>query len=258
VAEIGWFIFSAGGAIVALTLGAAWVLATRGSLRSRRYLLVAALGYWVASADIVPATIKSLIAWGYTPLVRDAVPPGRTAVVLLGSGSLQFRDWSENHFAVVDRIGASRLLEAARVFRLLDAEYIISSGGLVTKSERVRASGLTMTEALVGLGIPRDRILTEAESKTTRHEAMIIKGMLADHPVEQVVLVTSQFHMRRSVGTFEAVGIDVIPAIAREPTSIDTWWVRFVPTDKALSETGMAAHELLGMAVYAARGWYRF
>ena len=258
MSDLGWFVFSAGGAIVFLIVGAIWALMSRGSRASRRYLAAIALLYWIFSADIVPEIARRLISVGYTPLTRADVPPGRIAVVLLGSGSFQFRDWSENHFAVVDRIGASRLLEASRVFRLLDADYIISSGGLATVTERNRASGLTMAEALTGLGIPTDRILVEAQSRTTRDEAVIVKQMLASHPVDRVVLVTSQIHMRRSVGAFKAVGLDVVPAVAREPVSIDTWWGKLIPTDKALEETAMAAHEFLGLVVYAARGWYRF
>ena len=61
------------------------------------------------------------------------------------------------------------------------------------------------------------------------------------------MLVTSQFHMRRSVGAFKAAGIDVIPAIAREPQAFDTWLEKLVPTDKGLKDSAMAAHELLGI-----------
>jgi uncharacterized SAM-binding protein YcdF (DUF218 family) len=257
VAGIVWFIFSGGGAVVFLALAALWVAFSHGSRRSRHVLVAVAACYWFAAADIVPQTARELMVSGFTPLERAGVPPGRTAVVLLGSGSYQFRDWSENHYAVVDRIGAARVLEAARVFHLLDADYIISSGGLIRQTERVRAAGLTMAEALVSLGVPKERILIDAESKTTRHEAEIIKGMLAAHPVDHVVLVTSQIHMRRSVGVFRSVGVDVVPAIAREPVSIDTWWEKFIPTDKALEESALAAHEVLGLAYYAVRGWYR-
>jgi uncharacterized SAM-binding protein YcdF (DUF218 family) len=219
---------------------------------------VLVLFYWTASTDIVPDTIRELLAAGYRPLTRADVPPGRTAVVLLGSGSLRFRDWSENQLAVSDPIGASRLLEAARVYRLLDADYILSSGGLATATERNRPSGQTMADTLITLGVPKDRILVETESRTTRHEAVVIKELLSAHPVDHVVLVTSQFHMRRSVGTFKAAGIAVIPAIVREPQAFDTRWEKLIPTDKGLKDSAMAAHELLGIAAYALRGWYRF
>jgi uncharacterized SAM-binding protein YcdF (DUF218 family) len=257
VASLAWFLFSSGGAIVLLSVAVGWTLLSRRS-SARRFAIAVALFYWIASTDIVPDTIRVLLATGYHPLSRADVAPGRTAVVLLGSGSLRFRDWSENQLALIDPIGASRLLEASRVFHLLDAAYILSSGGLATLTDRNRPSGQTMAETLMTLGVPKERLLVETESRTTRHEAMVIKEMLSAHPVDHVVLVTSQFHMRRSVGTFKAAGIEVIPAIVREPQSFDTWWEKLVPTDKGLKDSAMAAHEVLGIAAYAVRGWYRF
>ena len=258
MADLVWYIFSSGGAVVLLAAAAVWALVSPRSSAARRVLSALVLFYWITSTDIVPDTVRQLLASGYAPLTRQQVPAGRTAVILLGSGSLRFRDWSENQFAVVDPIGASRLLEAARVYHLLDADYIISSGGLITPTDRTRPSGQTMAEALVTLGVPKERILIEKDSRTTRHEAVIIKEMLAAHPVEHVVLVTSQFHMRRSVGTFKAAGIDVVPAIVREPQGFDTWWERLVPTDKGLKDSAMAVHEVFGILWYAVRGWFRF
>jgi uncharacterized SAM-binding protein YcdF (DUF218 family) len=257
VSDLGWFLLSAGGAICCLLVGAVWAIASRGSKASRRFLIITAVVYWIAGAYAVPDAIRASLSSPYRPLTRNDVPPGRTAIVLLGSGSYQFRDWSENHFAIVDAVAASRLLEAARVFRLLQADYIISSGGLITVNERNRPSGLTMAETLEQLGIPKDRILVETRSKTTRDEALIVKEMLAAHPVDRVVLVTSQIHMRRSVGAFRAAGVDVIPAIAREPASLDTWWQKLIPTDKGLEDSSMAAHEVGGILVYRLRGWFR-
>ena len=143
------------------------------------------------------------------------------------------------------------------MFRLLDADVLVSSGGLIRPTPRTWPSGLTMAEDLVRLGVPRDRIIVEAESTTTRHEAVLVNELLRAHPVDRVVLVTSQFHMRRSVGTFRAAGIEVIPAIAREPDGVDEWWEKLIPTDKGVEESAMAAHELAGLVTYAVRGWYR-
>ena len=257
MASLAWYLFSSGGAIVLLSVAVGWALLTRRS-GARRFAIAVALFYWTASTDIVPDTIRLVLASGYRPLTRADVAPGRTAVVLLGSGSLRFRDWSDNQLALIDPIGASRLLEASRVFHLLDAAYILSSGGLATVTDRNRPSGETMAETLMTLGVPKERVLVETESRTTRHEALIIKEMLSAHPVDHVVLVTSQFHMRRSVGTFKAAGIEVIPAIVREPQAFDTWLEKLVPTDKGLKDSAMAAHEVLGIVAYAVRGWYRF
>lgn len=257
MAQIGWFVFSGGGFIVLTSIAAVWLVWTRGSRAACRVMAGLSAFYWLAASEFTADALRALMASPYAPVTRDAVPPGKTAIVLLGSGGSGVVDWDGSQFAVSDRIGAARLLEAARVFRLVGAEYIISSGGVGIVSKRARSSGLVMADALVSLGVPRDRVVTEVRSANTRDEAVIIRGMLEKRPVDHIVLVTSQLHMRRSVGTFRAVGLDTIPAIAREPESDDTWWLRAVPSDKALVDTGLAAHELAGILVYALRGWYR-
>lgn len=258
MAALGWFVFSSGGAIVLLTIVALWVALSRGRASARFALLLVVLFYWAASSFIVSSTLQRALAEGYRPLTRDDLPPGgRTAVVLLGSGSYRFRDWSDNQFSTVDYIGSSRVLEAARVFRLANADYLISSGGLLEARDRNVASGTAMAELVERLGVPRSRIRVEDESGTTRDEAVIVSRMLAAHPVDHVILVTSQVHMRRSVGAFRAAGLQVIPAVAREPQSLDEWWENIVPTDKGLDGTAMVAHELAGILVYQWRGWYR-
>ncbi len=182
MAVIGWLVFSSTGATACLVIGAVWALISRGSLASRRFLAVCAVGYWLAGSYIVPETVRGWLTHGYAPLTRADVPAGRTAVVVLGSGSHQFRDWSEGQFVVVDQIGAARLLEAARVFRLLEADFIVSSGGLIRPTPRTWPSGLAMAEDLVRLGVPRDRIIVESASKTTRDQAVLVKELLRIAP----------------------------------------------------------------------------
>lgn len=257
MAGVVWYFFSAAGAIVCTAAGVLWLYAARTSPWPRRWLIASSSFFWIASTAAVPAGIGKLLAWGYAPLTRDAVPPGRTAVVLLGSGSFRMRDWEHGHFDLVDRIGAARLVEAARVFRLVNADYIISSGGRLVVTDRTTDSGSSMAEGLVALGVPRDRIVIEDKSGTTRHEAVLIKDLLSARPVDNVVLVTSHVHMRRSVGTFRAVGIPVIPAIDREPAPFDVVWEMLIPTDKGLEESGLVAHEVAGLVRYRASGWYK-
>ncbi len=132
---------------------------------------------------------------------------------------------------------------------------LVSRGSLA--SRRFLALCAVFYWLAVRLGVPRDRIIVEANSMTTHHEAVLVKEILRTHPVDHVVLVTSQFHMLRSAGAFRAEGVEVIPAIAREPQGVDDWWEKLIPTDKGMEESGMAAHELAGIVAYAVRGWYR-
>ena len=75
--------------------------------------------------------------------------------------------------------------------------------------------------------------------------------------VDHTILVTSRFHMLRSIGTFRAHGMTVIPAVAREPDAPRGWVVRYLPSERGLYQSALAAHEILGLGYYWYRGWYR-
>lgn len=258
MAELTWFIFSSGGAVTSLLVCALWRLVSPASVWARRGLLAVAAFYWLSSTYAIPHTASRVISAGYRPLTRPDVAPGTTTVVVLGSGTVEVRDWSDRRLAVPELHSASRLVEAARVFGLLNATQLISSGGHATPGERVQPSGRTMADALLALGIPADRLLVETESANTRDEAVVVSRMLRTHPTDHVVLVTSRVHMRRSIGVFRAVGIDAIPAIARDPATPETLWGMLFPTDKGLREAALTAHEVLGLVAYSLRGWYRY
>lgn len=253
-----WFLFSSGAVVAFLLVGALWIWRRPHSPNARRFLLLAALVYTALSIYGISYATGRLLLIGLRPLTQSDVPPGRTAIVLLGSGSFTARDWDENRFSIVDRAAASRVLEAARVFRMTDAAWIISSGGLVDPEDRDEPSGLTMRDELVRLKVPASRVLVETKSRNTRDEAVIVRDMLKALDVDHVVLVTSDIHMRRSLGTFRAEGIDAIPAIARQPFEdipVGGW---VIPSEGGLDEAGAVWHEILGLVYYFARGWFRF
>jgi uncharacterized SAM-binding protein YcdF (DUF218 family) len=51
----------------------------------------------------------------------------------------------------------------------------------------------------------------EHQSRTTWENATYLHALLQPRPGERYILVTSAFHMARSVGTFRQVGFDVVP-----------------------------------------------
>ena len=253
-ALVRFVVSSAGMATLMLAL-ATWIALRPKSRRARITLFLVAAFYVLASLHPLSHRLSGALAGHFRPFTRDAVPPGRTAIVLLGSGAFTVTDWSGRQQSLIDTIGAERTLEAARIFGLLNDAWIISSGGEIDPEDPDETAGTTMKQTLIGLGIPADRILFEDRSKTTRDEAVIVAEMLAPLAPASVVLVTSGFHMRRSLAVFRSVGINAIPAIAREAPHDDSWMVTYLPSRWALEETHFAIHELLGLAYYRLRGW---
>jgi uncharacterized SAM-binding protein YcdF (DUF218 family) len=258
VAEFLWFLFSAGGVVLTLALGVLWIMLQPRSARARRFLAGTALFFVLASTYGFSHQVSRLIGAGYEPLERTDVPKGPTAIVVLGSASFTALDWDDHAFSVPDERAAMRVLEAARVFRVLDANWVISSGGTTDPDDSDEPTGATMREALIRLGVPADRLLVETESRNTHDEAVIVAPLLRSLGADHVVLVTSRVHMRRSAGAFRAEGVAVIPAVARNRVRRSTWRLWLLPSEKGLDESAMGAHEVVGLVYYALRGWYRF
>jgi uncharacterized SAM-binding protein YcdF (DUF218 family) len=257
VTELVAFLFSAGGIVCFLTAAALWIAVRPRSTAARRFLLAVALIYLGLSSYVVSHATGRLLVGDFRPFDGLGAADQRVAIVVLGSGSFTARDWDRNRFSIPDRAAASRVLEAFRVFRSTRADWVISSGGLVDPDDPHEMTALTMAEALIRLGIPSHRVLIEDRSRNTHEEAVMVKALLAGLAVDQVVLVTSDLHMRRALGTFRAEGVEAMPAIARPAEPALPAIGRMIPTEVGLAEAAAVWHEIIGLGYYVARGWYR-
>lgn len=241
-----------------MALGACVLILLRqpvSRLRSRMAVAVA-LGYLVTSIYAVPEAIGGLLVGSFRPLQAADLPAGPLTIVVLGAGSITVRDWDGRRYVTTDPHASARVLEAVRVFRMAPAATVISSGGLLSPDAPGTPTGEAMAGALSALGVPSSQLLVETEARTTHEEAIVLRRMIAARPPTSVILVTSDVHMRRSVGAFHAVGLPVIPAIAQSPDTDLRFSTRWLPSSLGLGHSGLIAHELLGIVSYAARGWF--
>jgi uncharacterized SAM-binding protein YcdF (DUF218 family) len=248
---------SSGGVILVLLAAAIWLWRRPGSPHARRWIIVAAIAYSALGCYAISYATGRLLVAGFRPFTKADMPAGPTAIVVLGSGTFSARDWDNGRFDVPDRASASRVLEAFRVFRITDAAWVIASGGLVTPDDFDQPNGRTMHDALARLGVPASRLLVETASRNTHDEAVIVREMLKTLSVQHVILVTSDIHMRRSLGTFRAQGIAAVPAIARQDLGALPWFAWIVPTEVGIDHASDVWHEMIGLLYYFVRGWYR-
>jgi uncharacterized SAM-binding protein YcdF (DUF218 family) len=233
----------------------AWVRLRPSSRLARRWLTGVVAAYALASIYVVPFTASRVLVSGFH---RFSAADGKDAqaIVLLGAGTSTIVD-DRRQFTILDRTAAARVLEASRVYALMGPVWVISSGGVPQFPHPREPSAVTMRQALVQLGLPESKILLESESLTTRDEALLVAPMLRSLGVTHSVLVTSEIHMRRSLGTFRAAGISVVPAIAPNPMRPERIWQWGVPTERGFNLSEALLHEMLGIAYYRARGWWR-
>ena len=114
-----------------------------------------------------------------------------------------------------------------------------------------------MRLALLDLGVPANRIITESESKNTRDEAVVIRRMLAERGLSTFVLVTSPLHMRRSMLAFEQQGLHPIPSPSSLAPEHSEQRSAFLPSDYWLQVGDAALYEWIARGYYWYQGWLR-
>ncbi|MDA2921633.1 YdcF family protein [Patescibacteria group bacterium AH-259-L07] len=96
-------------------------------------------------------------------------------------------------------------------------------------------------------GIPENNIALEVVSRTTKESAYYIKEMVDNKPF---FLVTSAYHMPRSMYIFEKVGTSPIPAPTDFKAEFIYTIVDIFPHADSLRKSDIAFHEYIGMIYY--------
>ena len=241
--------------IGAVGVGVAMLYGSERMRRAGRLLLLLVAAFYLfgstrLGADLLVAPLHRHDA----ALTEAAAAQGATAVVILNAGADTFRARGTLTTGMA-REQALRILEGARVYRLLGNPIVIVAGGYAWQIDRPPLGEIYAKE-LVELGVPRDRIVIEPRSENTRQHAEYLRPYLERHQVKRFVLVTSGFHMRRSAMTFRAAGYDFVTSAAAPdsdfPKKFDS---PFMPDPFNLERLEIGAHEYLGLIYYWWKGW---
>jgi len=162
-------------------------------------------------------------------------------VVVLGGGHV-----SDPDLPVTSQAGAEtliRLVEGIRMHRRCPGSKLVLSGGAVFDTI---PNAEIMAVIACDLGIDRQDIIIEKESRDTKDEAVIIKDIVKDEPF---LLVTSAYHMPRSMALFYKLGMNPV-AVPTGHTVKSGKGIHpglYHPGAESLSKADRAFHEALGM-----------
>lgn len=149
--------------------------------------------------------------------------------------------------------GGDRFVEAAILARRFPDARVLVSGGTGTLVLEGEGDADTAPRLLTALGVDRTRLILENRSRNTYENAQFSREMADPKPGETWLLVTSAFHMPRSVGLFRKAGFDVVPWPVDYRTSGEEGigLFRDNPADSLQTAT-MAIREWIGLAAYRA------
>jgi uncharacterized SAM-binding protein YcdF (DUF218 family) len=212
------------------------------------------------------AAIVLLAICGFSPLgnwllypLEQRFPPWDAArgapdgIVVLG-GSID-ADRSAAHNVAVVGGAADRIIAAAALARRYPHARVIFSGGsanLISNDAKEADYAAALFESL---GVSRDRLIMERLSRNTLENAEFSKAIVAPKSGERWLLVTSAYHMPRSVGLFRKAGfaVEPYPVDWRVGEREDLKSFRIYSAD-GLGSVDLGFREWLGLAVYRISG----
>ena len=139
---------------------------------------------------------------------------------------------------------ASRLLAAAELYNRLHVPVLVSGGQVYEDSG---PEAVIARRELLRLGVPEEAVLLEPDSLNTRQNAVFSGRIMREHGFSRPVLVTSAFHMERSVLNFEKEGVQVTayPTDYRTNRRQVFHYNKLMPSTAALDDSVIVLQEKL-------------
>ena len=212
------------------------------------------------------ASVLLMAICGFSPLgnlvlypLESRFPPwdpmrgAPDGIVVLG-GSID-ADLSVAHGAAAFTAAAGRMIEAAALAHRYPNARIIFSGGsanLISADAREADYAAAVFESL---GISRERLTMERRSRNTQENAEFSKAIAAPKSGERWLLLTSAYHMPRSVGLFRKAGFAVEPYPVDWRTGKPEDILEFSPVAvEGLERTDIGIREWIGLTAYWVTG----
>lgn len=245
--KIFWFFAVPSNFFVLLILAGAVLRALRWPRSGQRMVLGGVAALLVFGLTPVPVWLLMPLETQFAPYKDDGSPVAGV-IVLGGSFETEPTDYY-GQMALND--AGERILAISTVARRFPNARIVYSGG---GSGFVvgRTPEATLVERTVAdMGVAPGRVLYERRSLNTYENAVYSKQIANPQPGERWLLVTSAFHMPRSVGVFRKAGWEVVayPVDFRTggPGDADRF---FASISQGLMRADIAIKEYVGLVAY--------
>lgn len=182
----------------------------------------------------------------------DIASNTRPVVVLAGGLGGGYRD-----FPLEQRLSSySKNRSLAAVEALADQKLLIIAGGLAPS----RREGVAESEAIAVFIRPMlsedVTVIQESGSANTYESAANIGAIFEQRQLsKELLLVTSAWHMRRSVDVFEQQGFSVCTYAVNPMQNLAVPLSALWPRISALQKTDLALHEWIGWLYYRYKGY---
>ena len=230
------------------------ILLLWGLISKRKKILVIATATLLFFSN--PFIINELLQWWEIPSVKkENLNKDYEAGIVLG-GFIKFynSDMERANFGA----GADRLMQTIDLFNTGKIEKIIITSGSGRLTDQSFREAEIAKNLLREINLPDNKILTESNSRNTFENAKYTAELIEEKNLQgPFLLITSGYHMRRSLAVFENAGIQVDPYPVDVLSGKRTFTPDklIIPSAEALASWNVLIHEWVGFLVYEILGY---
>jgi uncharacterized SAM-binding protein YcdF (DUF218 family) len=172
----------------------------------KRRLFVVALGLMLLLGNDFIAN-EMMRVWEVRPVPFDQMAPHDVGIVLTGATipGLEPRD------RIYFQRGADRVTHTVQLYKAGLLKKILISGGVGSLTSNDEPEADKFRKAMLMMGVADADILLENDTRNTHESAVRVKVMLdsLQVPPDNCLLITSAFHIRRSLACYRKVGLSI-------------------------------------------------
>ena len=221
--------------------------------KKKKCLIAAALILLFFSNPFVLNLVMN--AWEIPATEIKDIPGEYNAGIMLG-GTIRYYNGKVNR--PVFGNGADRFMQVMELYHYGKIKQIIlSSGSGSLVFDKMKEADLLRAQAL-RMGIDRLRVFAESASRNTHENAVATAALIQrENMTPPFLLVTSAFHMRRSLMCFEKAGVKVIPFSVDQRSGglMLTPDKTILPSTDAFLDWNLLIHEWVGIVTYKLMGY---
>jgi uncharacterized SAM-binding protein YcdF (DUF218 family) len=228
-----------------------WAWRTKDGMKKRKLIIAAVVTLLVFSNRFI--FDRTMHIWEVSA-VKEPPPKSYDAIIVLG-GICSYDDQLQRiQFAR----SSDRLWQAIQLWKKGVAPKIIFTGGSGSILHSDHLESNYVKKYLHDAGIPDSIMIYENQSRNTHENATMTKPLLEKiSPNGKYLLITSAFHMRRSLGCFVHEGINVSPYSTDRYSG--PWKFEFdycfLPDSGTLVDWNTLFHEWFGCISYKFSGY---
>ncbi|HNT79478.1 MAG TPA: YdcF family protein [Bacteroidia bacterium] len=189
-------------------------------------------------------------AWEVPGKSIDQVANDHEVIIVLG-GAMRY--YNNETLRPVYGSSLDRVMQGAVLLQSKKANYLLLSGGSGLLTDQVQKESKIVGKLLTDMGIDSSKLFIETISRNTYENAVESTKIITEEKLKgNILLVTSAYHMRRSMACFAKLGIDVEPFPVDQKSGMNRYTPDkiIIPDSESLVLWELLIHEWIGCISY--------